>query len=62
MSNQPDEIRALFPTVSHKQLPQAIQFLLEQFNTTSLPAYLNQLPDLPTPQWNLFDDDIIDRQ
>ena len=49
MSNQPDEIRVLFPIVSHKQLPQAIQFLLEQFNTTSLPTYLNQLLNLPTP-------------
>ena len=28
MSNQPDETRALFPIVSHKQLPQAIQFFL----------------------------------
>src|SRR5205823_4133090 len=47
MSNQPEEITALFPVNSHDKLPQVIKFLLEQFNTTSLPAYVNQLTDLP---------------
>jgi len=44
----------LFPIREHKKAKQAIQILDELFNTTTIPLYLNLLPDLPDPNCDLL--------
>ena len=44
----------LFPIREYDKAKQAIKILEELFNTSSIPTYLNLLPDLPDPEWDLF--------
>ncbi|RIB23286.1 hypothetical protein C2G38_2171698 [Gigaspora rosea] len=43
----------LFPIREYDKAKQAIKIFDELFNTTLIPSYLNELPDLLDPDWDL---------
>ncbi|CAG8847706.1 36662_t:CDS:2, partial [Gigaspora margarita] len=54
--NIPD-IAAQVPITNYDTASQTIRTIQDHFNFTLIPNYLIDLPDLPTPEWEIFNDE-----
>jgi hypothetical protein len=58
INNNIPTISTQVPISNYDTAPEVINKIQEHFNVTLIPNYLINLPDLPHPEWDIFDDSL----